>query len=466
MTPEEENELHTIITTFGTVGLGEGDMIAGVSVLTAMAHTLPNISPPGCGIQSPGLGRMRAGGSLLVSGPLSSSLVTDDIVTEVALGQNHLIANLRRLLGDKIADARKKGLKTVEFPSGPKANAAENAIFQLEHKEPPLFGSVEGMWAEIMAAPPNPRIEDLVARPKVVVTVGKAADLDKQLCGLHGGRPLVLLGLNRAADVSALGETCSSILNGLFATGLDGETAAGHLLITDPTGVLDEVARNANDKTKWLGRMLHLVEGDAGPEVPGKPNGNGTVRLSDMTGRFATALLKAFGSRLNNHEAGTVLHKVDLDAAQLRWVKFLQGMENHLPGISGTAHGLLATLSFGLIELAHAEGFKRLRVKVAGIEALGRFLVRRMANARTSMLWSAEQAWRMQIARRIFLRLADGRMTNRDIYRNLGIPAALCEELLWEMEASGTLHRVRRKWERVEGGTFPDPHGKHLPLDV
>ena len=72
----------------------------------------------------------------MVSGGLSASLISDETVTELAIRQNNLIAQLRRLIGDKIADARKKKLTVVEFPTGPAAtNTSENAIFQLEQKD-------------------------------------------------------------------------------------------------------------------------------------------------------------------------------------------------------------------------------------------------------------------------------------------------------------------------------------------
>ncbi|MGI9241516.1 MAG: hypothetical protein ACR2RV_11995 [Verrucomicrobiales bacterium] len=129
-----------------------------------MACTLANVSRSGCGLESPGLGRIRAGGSLLVSGGYSSSLVTDGIVTELKIRQNNLTAQLRRLVGDKIADARKKKLTTVEFPSGPKANAAENAIFQLEQRDSLASLEAPEKWAEVISSLPTPRIDDLAAR--------------------------------------------------------------------------------------------------------------------------------------------------------------------------------------------------------------------------------------------------------------------------------------------------------------
>ena len=119
---EDKSALKDLLTAFNATWLGEGDINAGTNLLVVKAVTLANLSRTGCGIQPPGLGRMKAGCSLLVSGSLSSSLVVDKIVAEAGICQNVLTAHLRRLIADKIADAEKKGQRTVEFPRGPKSN--------------------------------------------------------------------------------------------------------------------------------------------------------------------------------------------------------------------------------------------------------------------------------------------------------------------------------------------------------
>ncbi len=108
MTAEEQDHLIQTLVTFGAPSLGEGDGDAGANVLAAMACTLANLARTGSGIASPRLGRLRAGGNFLVHGALSSSLVHDDVTAEVAIRQNNLIAGLRRLMGDKLADAQKR----------------------------------------------------------------------------------------------------------------------------------------------------------------------------------------------------------------------------------------------------------------------------------------------------------------------------------------------------------------------
>ena len=174
MSKKADNHLSALLTDYDVMGLGEGNRTAGANVLAAMAITLANISRTGSGIESPGLGRMRVGLSALVGGSLSSSLVTDNVITEAAIRQNILSAKLERLFGDKLADARKKGLKAIEFPSGPGVNPSENALFHLEQKDSLIPVDVLELWEEVLKVPPNPRIEDLVV-------IRLRPDLDFQL---------------------------------------------------------------------------------------------------------------------------------------------------------------------------------------------------------------------------------------------------------------------------------------------
>ena len=448
-TKQDFHALKQLLNTFHATWQGEGDINAGTNLLVARAIALANLSRTGSGIQIQGGTRIRGGCSLLVSGGLSSSLVMDGLVTEVGIRQNNLTAQLRREIGDKIADAQKKGAKMVEFPSGPGANSSENALFQLEQKDSLIPVEPLELWSETLRSPPNPRIDDLAARPKILVTTKGPRDLDKQLNSLHDGRPLVVLTLNEAADANAYASTCSALLNGLYPVGSGSETASAHLLINDPDNVLARIAPRANEKEAWLGRMIWLVDGTTGPDAIEDAPCEGQILTSDMGGRFGEALNHVLAKRLNNHQQGVVVHKFDLGQAQIRWVAFLKNMDSRLPGISGTARSLLATLALGLTELAKAPGFKRHPVTPESVEALGRWVIQRMANARAAMLGSAAQDMRRALAMKILSKIGDDRVSKRDIYRSVGIPVCLCEEVLHEMQLAGIVSGQKGKWKRV-----------------
>lgn len=153
--------------------------------------------------------------------------------------------------------------------------------------------------------------------------------------------------------------------------------------------------------------------------------------------------------------------------SQARWMSFLSNMERSLPGIKGTARPLLASLTFGLQRLVKAaklpEGFIHYQ---ASIEALTKYLIQRMANARASILFSAEEARRLSDKRRILERLTDGSLDTRSTYRLLHLSADYAKDLLVELVDDRCLRRRDEKWERIEGATLPKNPNGLLALEI
>ena len=446
MTDKNSDHLQTLLTKFHATSLGEGDVNTGANVLSAMAVTLANLARTGSGIHTKEHSRMRVGTHLLISGGLSSSLVTDDVLANVAVCQNNLTAHLRRLFNDKRADAKNQGLKAMEFPGGAEANYSENALFQLEHKDSMTMEDPVEQWRTVLELPPNPRIDDLAAKPRIFVTAKSPKDLQSQLNGLHNNRPFVALELNTRSNVLDLSETCEALLGGLYPCDYSGETASGHLTVTDPSGVLSEVAADPNEKTLWLGRLVWLVDGELGPDASDAGVAEGKTPEGATGSRFAEALLSTLAKRLNNHDAGSTAHGFDLTQAQIHWVSFLGDMESCLPNITATARSLLASLAFGLIELAKAANCKRLNVSPDEVLALAKWIIQRMANARTTMCSTTDSEFRSHHARRILAKLNKRGLSSRDIYRHLNLPATLCEELLRVLQSSGLVLRDGKTW--------------------
>jgi hypothetical protein len=312
----------------------------------------------------------------------------------------------------------------------------------------------------------------------MVVTARSSRELEKQLCGLHDSHPLVVLGLNSPADATAYSEICSSLLHGLLPLDVGGETVTGNLLILDHFDVLAKVASNASDETTWLSRMPWLVDGNLGPDAVEASAGEGNIRVADMKGYFARALVRVMAKRMYNHDARVAVHEFNLGAAQFRWVSFLQGMESRLPGITGTARSLLASLAFGLIELSIAEE-SVLRYPIEepclkanpalgpeGVEALARWIILRMANARAAMLGAAEREWMRELARRIQVKLDSGDLPKREIYRSLRVSAGQCEETLHRMESAGLVRQTDGKWGNTDTGKLHKQTLENLFIEV
>jgi hypothetical protein len=137
----------------------------------------------------------------------------------------------------------------------------------------------------------------------------------------------------------------------------------------------------------------------------------------------------------------------DTREASVRWAGFLREMEPRLPGISGAARNLLTTLVFGLGLLAP----KFRRITVEGVEAMARFLVRRMASARIAIMHSGEVTLRRVQITRVFHKLGSGVADKRKICRDLKITAANRDEALRWLEAACLVLRRGNGWEQREG---------------
>ena len=461
MTSREQKHLQQLLTTFDAAGLGEGDLDAGANLLAAMAITLANLAGPGSGLRTKEGRLIPVGCNLLASGPLVTSMILDEVVTPVGRCQDNLLAQLSQLVeDDKAEEARgERNLpRRWELSKGAEASSGENAVFRLMINGPDaerLIGSEEDDWVEAVTRAPSQRPGDLIRRPRCYIAAPTPRLLEGQLSDAHLGQALVVIGLDRATDATAFGDLCPALMDGLLPAGPSGQTVRGRLLVTDSSGVLQGAATVTGDKANWLERLLPLVDGGAGPDFPQPPaEGGRIVRLPDLTGRFEHAVRLLFANRLNSHEPQP--DEYDLSKLQPRWMSFLSDMERSLPGITGTARRLLASLLFGLRRLVGAakapEGFK---YYCDGVEALARHLVCRAANARTATLRAAELAERQSQIERIFwkLKAAQGRIQTRAIYRNVRqLSAADCRESLEWMEAARLACRVEADtWELIEG---------------
>ena len=211
--------------------------------------------------------------------------------------------------------------------------------------------------------------------------------------------------------------------------------------------MLGEAAKTPDDRTAWLGHFLWLCDGDAGPDAPAA---EGSAQSTETTTeRFRIVINQVITRRLNMPEKKPIVLTHDTRETAARWTAFLREMEPRLPGIPGAARNLLNSLVFGLGQMASIE--KRLTFSMAGVEAFGRFLVRRMANARAAVLHAGAIAQRRSQIERVVRKLSSGQVKTRTIYRDLSIPAADCNECLLWLEEAAVARRVDDRWDLVQG---------------
>lgn len=401
-------------------------------------------------------------------------MITDEVVNPVRSCQESILGNVASLIkaNEKQDQRLQRSLQREwNFPTSSAASPGESSFINLmiaDSRHNIVYQSDDDSWLEVVTSPPTQDFSDLVRRPRAFIAAASPAMLQSQLSGIHAGQALITIALNRAADAGKFGDLCTALMNGTLPLGPAGEIVRGRLLVSDTGNVLPEAAREAGDKTAWLGRLLWLVSGNAGPELSLQQAREGNVvRLPSVAYRFSCAAQRIFANRMNDRTARPLIYKMDFDDHQARWMTFLQGMESRLPGITGTARLLLASLVFGLRRIIGVdklpEGFE---YRMAGIEALARFLVHRMANARAAILFSAEEAQKLLYKQKILTELSVGCLENRDIYRLLRRPAAICVPILLEMVTEGLLTRRGNKWELTKGAALPGKQYLPLPLEV
>jgi len=470
MTSPDNAALSTLLRVFQVDALGDGQPDVGVNQLAAMAITLANLARPGSGIVTPEGRLLQIGTNLLTTGPMVTGAIIDEVVSPTRRCQDNLLSQLSRLLKENQAEDARHPERRWRLQSELKPSAGETALFGLfqEGSEMgPMIGTHANEWRKVVSTAPSMGFADLVELPRAFIAAPSLKLLEKQLTGAHLGQALVAIGLNHVTDAAKFGDLCPSLMDGLIPAGPSGECVSGRLLVTDGRGLLREIATTANDKSAWLTRLLWLVEGKAGLELPLLSEDRELVRLDKPNTRFEHAVQLGFADRFNNHDTEPQLSQYGFVKHQPRWVAFLTDMEQSLPGITMVARRLLASLVFGLRRLVEAEDIpKGLRYSIGGVEALARLLVQRMANHRATLLYSADEARRLKDKRKILTKLTNGRLNTRSIYRPLHIGADLCKELLDEMEAAKLVERNGSNWERIEGKTLPSGSVGHLQLEV
>lgn len=433
-------ELATLLDSLDVTALGSGDPIVGVNLLACMACTLANLAPDDGAVIHPDGSPARLGTSLLVMGSASTGRVVDEIITEANRRQNNLTTNLQGYF-DWVEEIKAKPGNSLH-PPGSGMGESANLVYETQSEYGYTHPDNVAAWRKVLEQLPHQTIEQIGKQSKFIVSVGGRKNIESQLTRLHPGCPLVHLGLSKPEDISQYSEVGAALLEGRYPLDDGCRTVKGNILITDPMHVLMAAARNPDERTSWLGQLLWLSDGDSGPDAP--PVALNThpsaVRLEQ---RFRNALGRVMIHRLNLPNLHPLVLFTDTREAMVRWSGFLREMEPRLPGISGAARNLLNSLVLGLGMMT--------RVTLAGIESMARFLVRRMANLRTTILHAGDLSRRREQITRIFHKLGNGPMNARKFCRDLKITASDRDEALRWLEAANLVTQGRDGWQLHEG---------------
>ena len=434
-----------------------------------MACSLANIHRTGCGLVTEQGERLAVGASLLVTGSLSAGLVSERITSGLAASQNNLIAHLRDwTLSADLEMAKPYNIRTFD-PAAMLEKGTSSSLFDLHHNSRMSGPTDSYLYEDLILPPKGHGKRDLHNRPLVYITADKLTELSKHLAHSHLGRPLIHVGIHDPAACSRFEDVCTAVMDGTLTVGTLSETVHGFVIATDSFETLPNIVRAGDGKgAGWLSRMLWLTDSAAGPELGSIQPNKVTVKLDRVRARYDAAMKKAWVARLDYSKAVPNAVKCDCSKFQAKWITFLKGMEADLPGITGSARSLFATLNFGLTKLVNIskrdDGFKWY---IDDIAAFARWLIRRMANARAAMLHTQRRARLQRLHSNMIHKLTDRPpMSVREITRTFNnLCAADCLEVLLHLQAQGAVARSDDKW-CLTSFVSNTPELQPLTLDV
>ena len=469
MSPDDTHHLQNLLRNFDAEALGEGDVTAGANVLAAMAISLANIQRPGSGLVTRDGQGIAVGTSMLASGSHSSSLISEKIISGLAMRQNNLTSRFCQRRTRETG----KGSDNASVPhaasSDLAANWAETVMQQLCRPGAISDQQANECWGAILQIPPQTDLSYLRDHPVVFATGTKPAELVGQLERCHLGRPLIHVGLDSSADFARFEHLCPAVMDGRMTVGTLAETIRGTVTVTDPNEVLGEAVRSAQSSARWATRMLWLVDGNAGPDFGGGDEDESSVPMGGIERRFEIAMGLAWGRRISDRVSDPLVLEHEFSESQARWIRFLKRTEPAFLGITGTARNLFVTLLFGLQQMVDAAripvGF---RMPVEQVEAFARFLIHRMVNFRGALLHADQNYRRGLLERAIFHKLEDGPQCARMLCRRFHrLPIQQCNEVLLELEIAGRVTQSAGVWRIAPAhAELASPRAEHLVLEA
>ncbi|MDB4544813.1 hypothetical protein N9Z83_02610 [Akkermansiaceae bacterium] len=451
------HNFNAFLSAFNLTDLGEGNPNTGANILAVMACNLAAISRPGSGIYDRTEKLYPVGSSILVSDPHSSCMVSDVLMDDLAERQNNYNSHLRRKL-ENLVDAQKDGSPTLSPPQHNQSleertiDLLQDPVALMDRERPHYLGA-------LTRTPSRPQLNEQLEKSQLYLTGRSPEGIAGQFHRVHLGRPLVHIGIDRPADFARFGMFAAALIQGRMSSATWHDSIKGHLVATDPSSFLGDRIRKGDEHSHWLGRLLWLTH-DVNRELQNAPKlESPPVRLDNILGRYGEALDHAWGARLEFINPQPKITRYNSEFLQAKWITFLSTIEPQFPGITGVARNLLATISFGLHLIVGAlplpKDFKWFHT---WIFAFAEFLVKRMANARMTMLHSAKHIRVKTISLKILAKLENEPLSKRTLHRHLSITADECQESLDFLDEQGLAFKNDNKhWQRS---------GESIPADL
>jgi hypothetical protein len=466
ITTATTTSLHRLFQLFDAESLGEGDLVAGANVLTAMCASLANLHPPGTCLITPDGNRLQIGMNFVIAGGLTSSLVGERVLDPIAIIQNnvgdHLAADaacsaakLAAMAPNEHARARPKAPEDCSSIGKLRMDLDPNGISPARDSSP---------FLRLLGPSRQQGLGELAATPAVFLSADSVTGWEKQLPQSHRRYPFIRAVLADSAGAERLEGVLLSVLRGTcLPTGVTGPVhIRGHVAASCTAA---KMARSieAGDNS-LLANLLWLVDGDDCPLSLEGGAGDAPAPYKTHL-NYAAALQRVWAERLDYRQTEAPTIRYDWERRQREWMVFLRKLEVRCPGLTLAARPLFGTLTYGLLKLSVGEKGEKPRWADTDALALAKFLVGRMVRCREMLMQTERDARVLELAIKIVPKLEGGplnagsivRKTNRllvgdcrealDVLGRLGIARCLGEGQ-WELAvpAAQAVKEIRRPY--------------------
>jgi hypothetical protein len=398
-----------LLQVFDAESLGEGNLVAGANVLTAMCASLANLSAPGtCLVTSEG-NRLQVGMSFMTAGGLTSSLVSEKVLDPIGIIQNnlgdhlaadaaHSAAKLAAMAPQEQARARPKAPEDCSSVEKLRMDLDPNGISPARDSSP---------FQCLLGPSRHQELGELAATPAVFLSADSVAGLEKQLPQSHRRYPFIRAVLADGPGAERLECMLRSVVRGAsLPTGVTGPThIRGHVAVSCTAAKLAR-SIEAGDES-LLGNLLWLLDGNGCPLSPEGCAGDTPVPYKTHL-NYAAALQKVWAERLDYRRTDPLAIQYDWEPRQREWVAFLRKLEPQCPGLTLAVRPLFGTLIFGLLKLSVGQKGEPQRWTDTGALALAKFLVGRMVQCREQLAQTERDARVLELAIKIVPKLDAG----------------------------------------------------------
>lgn len=468
MTPSDHRLAGEVLAMFDAASLGDGDLAAGANTLAAMALTIAAVQNPSPAFVSPDGSRTAMGGSFLVSGPLSSSLIQEHVIGPLREYQTALSIHVRDWLDE---EKRQQEHATRTNPQATSMDQVAMRETQISHLirtgELDFLSKSTTGYQALMNKPPGFALAELRERSLVFASAASPQSVLQVMAQSHCGRPLIHVPLTQSDTCHRFSRVCNRLLDGSLLSERVAVHVRGELIITDPGGVLSSSLREGGAGADWLSRLLWLSDHVAHPAFEAIGTTPATAKLDGVVDRFRSALKQAWATRVADYGGPAPEIPTDFQTTQASWVKTLISLESALPGASSSLRPLVASLTFGLYKIYGAGPKTASMFTMDKVVALATMLALRMANVRAVAIHDERRGQIEKRAAAIRLKLDERPHTAREMCRRFSkLLLADCEEALGFLANTGAVRCDGDVWHLAgqSGQTRSAP--KPLVLNV